>query len=486
MNSSFQYILIFAAWFTLVAPTCGAEDKPSPAKAPSADKPEAQPPQVTRTGITISKETTYLTEPLKRDGTVDYVAALDQEARRGVTPENNAAVLFWQAVGPDEIWKDPRETYFKKLEMTPLPEKGDYFIDFDEYISQRKNGKTWDANDTYELLESARQHPWSQGEFPLVAEWLSANEKPLALVVEASKRPRRYDPLIGKWLVAIPMPASLSYRYVVRALSVRAMKRLSEGKNDEAWEDLLTCHRLARLLSQGPTLIDVTSARWHEESACDGDTAMLQYARLSAGQIAKMRNDLNGLPPMPSYSERINVAERYTYLDNVAVCYRDGLNGLASLAKINKPYKKILTSLVYYGKGTEVDWNVSLRMGNAWFDRIADACRKPTRIERKEALRKIDEDLDKIKKNVKDVDTFKEALLEDPPKALSERLGQVVLAFFGPKSTPFASEDRTNMRFELDKLAFTLAAYRAENGSYPARLADLVPKYVAEVPKDIF
>jgi hypothetical protein len=42
------------------------------------------------------------------------------------------------------------------------------------------------------------------------------------------------------------------------------------------------------------------------------------------------------------------------------------------------------------------------------------------------------------------------------------------------------------MQFELDKLAFALAAYRADHGSYPAKLADLKPKYVAEVPKDIF
>jgi len=42
------------------------------------------------------------------------------------------------------------------------------------------------------------------------------------------------------------------------------------------------------------------------------------------------------------------------------------------------------------------------------------------------------------------------------------------------------------MQFDLTKLAFALAAYHADRGAYPAKLADLVPKYVAEVPKDIF
>ena len=45
--------------------------------------------------VTISKETTYITEPLRADGYPDYVAALNQRFSQGVTPENNAAVLFW-------------------------------------------------------------------------------------------------------------------------------------------------------------------------------------------------------------------------------------------------------------------------------------------------------------------------------------------------------------------------------------------------------
>ena len=42
------------------------------------------------------------------------------------------------------------------------------------------------------------------------------------------------------------------------------------------------------------------------------------------------------------------------------------------------------------------------------------------------------------------------------------------------------------MRFELDKLGFALAAYRADHGAYPARLADLARDYVAKLPKDVF
>lgn len=40
--------------------------------------------------ITVSKETTYLTEPLASDGAIDYVAALNKIESTGVTADNNA------------------------------------------------------------------------------------------------------------------------------------------------------------------------------------------------------------------------------------------------------------------------------------------------------------------------------------------------------------------------------------------------------------
>ena len=78
-------------------------------------------------------------------------------------------------------------------------------------------------------------------------------------------------------------------------------------------------------------------------------------------------------------------------------------------------------------------------------------------------------------------------MLGGPREAVSERIGQVFVALLLPAVSAAAdAEDRGAMQFELIRLAFALAAYRADHGSYPAKLADLAPKYVAEVPKDIF
>src|SRR2546430_914313 len=61
---------------------------------------QADQPRSGKGKFTMSKETTFVTEPVDKDGYIDYVAALNDRLRQGVTPENNANVLIWKALGP--------------------------------------------------------------------------------------------------------------------------------------------------------------------------------------------------------------------------------------------------------------------------------------------------------------------------------------------------------------------------------------------------
>ncbi len=470
---------------------------------------------------TISEETTYLTGPLRKDGSVDYVAALNQRTSQGVTPENNAAVLFWQAVGPEEILPKYRDEYFRMLGIPPLPEKGDYFGCLEEYLDQqeevakRGGAKTESPSgqDAYDLLEPALEQPWSKQEFPVLAAWLAGNERPLALLVEASRRPRRYDPLVCREkqpLSTVFQPASSVFFKpgdVVDALIAQAMLRLGEGKVDESWESLLACHRLARLVGQGPMLDEAVYASIIEHAALDGDQALLQHGDLTATQAAKMREDLDRLSAMPKMADKLDVADRFRYLDTVSVCSREGVRALnwwievPDLKELGPELNKVvqelwaepdelentIRALIHYGASTEVDWDLSLRMGNSWFDRIADAYREPTRAERRQAVTNLEEDFRRLEKTAADTKSLDDLMLGDPRRAVSERLGQVLLIkFLPPIARNVEFEDRSTMRLELAKLGFALASYRADHGTYPTKLADLVPDYVAEVPKDIF
>jgi hypothetical protein len=180
--------------------TCGPPVGREPAEKPKAEAVAARP----RVLVTISKEATYITEPLRPDGYPDYVAALNQRLSRGVTPENNSAVLLWKAMGPPYYNDRHRNSaFFKMLGIPPLSEHGHYFVDLDKYVRGLSEAdlpadRKWPENPVEEAWEQqklAMQRPWSRKEFPMLAGWLAANEKPLTLVVKSSKLPRRYDPI---------------------------------------------------------------------------------------------------------------------------------------------------------------------------------------------------------------------------------------------------------------------------------------------------
>ena len=171
--------------------------RPARRRRPAARRPGGR--EKPTVAITISKETTGITEPLRKNGYVDYLLVLNGRFTQGVTPANNAAALFWKAAGPAEIRPGDRQQYFALLGIPPPPEKGDYLVGLDKYLTRSQDktrgkygnikGKT--KGDTSPLLHPAMTRPWSKQEFAELAALLAAREKPLALVVEASKRPRR-------------------------------------------------------------------------------------------------------------------------------------------------------------------------------------------------------------------------------------------------------------------------------------------------------
>jgi hypothetical protein len=466
---------------------------------PAAKKAKAKTPVKPRVLVTISKETTRITAPLRSDGYPDYVAALNERLSKGVTPQNNAAVPFWQAMGPAVIAQGYRTRFFRMLGIPPLPEKGDYFVTSKGFVERHEAKSHPEATATeengrtllFDQIETAMKRPWSKQEFPVWAEWLETNQKPMALLVEACRRPRRYEPLISGddnkgMMIGVLLPGAQESRECARALTMRAMFRAGEGKVDEAWSDLLDCHRLARLADEGAFLVDGLVAISVEGMAQAGDRALLQYVKLTAAQIAAMRDDFDKLPRLSAMADRIDLAERFSLLDCTSVTAREGPSGLTNLEG-GPTSKSTMDSLVDYLSSSAVDWDIVLRINNSWFDRSVAAARKPTRAERAKAMTEFNQDIEKMAKSIRDPKSFTYSLFGNPRKAISERIGLILVTLLFPAaSAAQVLEDREAMQWEVTKLVFALAAYHAERGSYPAKLADLVPTYVKRVPKDIF
>ena len=118
---------------------------------------------------------------------------------KGVTPENNAVVLIWQAFGPGDLAPEQTAEYFKLLGIPAPPISGQYFTPIygAKPMPIPRTGDQ-DPNDPETQLMQAQDRPWSKIEFPAVAKWLQANRVPLQLAIEASHRPRYFSPLMGR------------------------------------------------------------------------------------------------------------------------------------------------------------------------------------------------------------------------------------------------------------------------------------------------
>ena len=484
-------ILIFC--FSTFSSASSAEDKPA--------KP--------RPKITISKETTFITEPLDADGYPDYVAALNQHCSRGVTPENNAAVLFWKAVGPAEIEPERREQYFKMLGMAPLPEKGEYFRSFYHHadlhkkppVPGKENTEVFSCDPIFEQIDIITQRPWSREEFPIWAEWLKVNERPMVLLTEASKRSRRYDPcfrLKDESFFHIPIidvftPLS-NYRNVLRAFTARAMLRVHEGKVDQAWEDLLTCHRFARLIGQGPTMVEVLVAITLDDMTQSGDITLIGYAKLPCTRITAMQKEIDSLPPLFNPVEVVGYGERIYTLDTDLLAVRKTpaernafyleLEKMTNILGEADPSIKPLLDIL---GDAELDWDLILRDRNEWFDRLVEAFRKPLRSDRRNAIAFLKEELEPLRKKVADVEPLEKLSVSDLRKLGSERVAQAgTVSLVSAISLYNNALERMSMISTTTKLGFALARYKADHGSYPAKLDDLKPKYLRAVPVDFF
>lgn len=269
----------------------------------------------------------------------------------------------------------------------------------------------------------------------------------------------------------------------------------NEGNISKAWEDLLACHRLARLVGQTKEMTSYTFAHRIEHSTLFLDRILLKNARLTSGQLAKMRTDLERLLPMPNTRDAFDLHQRFACLHWALLSQREGLAILkrklsraishtwtysspssATKTALDSAAKEILKML---DTDVPIDWDVVLRTINSCFDRIVEAQRLPAGIERTETIRKVQEDI-----------LSESCVSFDPKRDTSETYSKHIgLAFFFTDSlfqSTTLMDDMAAMECEVTKLGFALTQYGIDHSAYPDKLGDLVPKYVAKLPKDIF
>jgi hypothetical protein len=125
---------------------------------------------------------------------------------------------------------------------------------------------------------------------------------------------------------------------------------------------------------------------------------------------------------------------------------------------------------------------------NKWYDRMAAAMRQKDRAAREKEFQKIEDDFQAAKKELANEEKIKK-LLEGPDggQVVAKSIANTLMSLLAPAIRKvYAAQERAEQVARNVQIAFALAAYQKDHGKYPERLTDLAPKYLPQVPDDLF
>ena len=463
--------------------------------ASADDKDKGAPPDKPAPKLPLGRETTVVNGPFDKQGYIDYEGALNAQMSKDVTPEKNAVAKLVLALGPNPNGAEVPAAYFQWLDIPVPPRDGNYFIGSGTFAREvlRLNDEQVEA--LFEFENRPAKRVWAPLDCPPLAEWLKVNDKALALVHEAVTRPVYFNPLASRrrpgdpsTLIAVPLPTVQLCREMGVALAARATLRLGEKKYDDAWQDVLACHRLGRLLTQGPVPIETIVGYAICQFASDAALTYLERAELSSEQALKRWKDLHSLPSLKLPAHQVQLGERMMALDTLQLVHRGGPSGLNLAFDVDRdPTPEERKAL------DKLDWGVAMQATNKWLDRFEAAVQIKDRGAREKALDAFDKELKDTREAIGAPGEFsliqllRLAATKGAGEVVGKKTGDIIAALELPTvRTVLRSHDRITQVERNLMVAFALAAYTADHNRYPAKLEDLAPGYLAAVPADLF
>ena len=443
--------------------------------------------------VRVGRETTFVTTPLAEDGLPNFSLAILDNYRSGVTADNNAAGPFWQAMGPRDLSPEEFAAICKDLGLEP-PAPGPFLTSvtdkataerFEQWIAAQHGGDEERNQEAVEALlrapfdeASIKTRPWTAEQLPPLAAWLEENERPLDLLVEASRRPRFFSPppnvLLDPHTSVIDMKLSHAEftREAVRSLLPRAMERLGDGHHDQAWQDVLACWRLGELIGAGPTLVETLVGIATRGAAAEGTRAILNSPTLPAETARTILLDLQSLESSLPLIHAVDFVERLSLIDAGLRLATGRLGGAPNV-----------------GDGTQakppaLDAKAWLKTSNSFFDRAAAALTVEDWQARNDQLDLLFNDLSGAAQK----SGLQTAFAMLVPAKRSQILADRFLDVTAPALRAYvAAHQRDEANMTLVRIGAALAVYRTEHGDYPAALDDLTRTGVlSKLPDDPF
>lgn len=438
----------------------------------------------------ISPETSYITEPLTKEGRVDYGAALNQMMKKGVTPETNAAVYYWRAIGPNPDGFESEEfleNLKQELGTDPFSTNGSYMVKFSPPQKEVAAGQ-----DPFANYNAALDAPWKSGKYPSVKKWIDLNQKPLEIVLEGTRQPHYFRPIVKtakeELLLTTLLPDIQQMRELARLLSARAMLAIGEARFEDASSDLIALRRLARHVGQGATMIELLVGVAIDAVAREGDLQLINCETISVEQLKAHQKSLSELPTL-AHCDRAMTSERMFNLDvlqTIATGNPKSEQGKTFLSFAGLDASSTMGAILSELFQHSIDWNVVFTGINDYHDGVGEALSEDSFAERFETIKQLNQELQAEYQQANRPSALALSVLFSPQRR-GNHIRLVLLSLLTPAlEQVVVAETRGNSNAPLTETAFAVAAYQKREGKFPDNLQQLVPEDLAEIPVDPF
>lgn len=443
--------------------------------------------------VRLSPTTTFITAPLAEDGLPNFTLAILEKYREGVTNENNGARLFWQAVGPNGMPQEEFDALCTDLNISIDPTVP-FLVDatgkdmgarLEEWLAEQKDAIETPEDTLDEAMPRAidiaaiaRTRSWTNEQIPPLADWLAANQRPLNLLVDASRKLQFFSPPPNALrdpqtpIFSMLLPHAQEMRGAVRSLSTRAMNRLGKGEHAEAWQDVLACWRLGQFMGRGPTELEILIGIAVRSEAMNATLAILDSPNLPREVAQQIASDLESLDSYMPLTETIDVTERLSLLDSALRITTGRMGGL------DDPVLPADLNL------TAVDPNIPLEMINALYDQmVVDVSIKDWKL-REAAMARYYHRVSVMSQ----IYQWQRLWAVANRKKCSEMIGNILISFMAPAiRLVVEAQERDQTNLALTRIAAGLALYRLDHDAYPATLTELTATGILkELPNDPF
>lgn len=431
--------------------------------------------------VVISRETTYLTEPITPDGDVDFYAYRMQRRAPWAAPDENFFTALVEIFGPEVVSHTQDKKTLEALGVS-APWAGRDFGSLPDLSDQE-----------WEQYEQAQTAPWKESDAPLVADYLESNRELLDQLADAARRPGSYLPLPDALSLSTDLGNGLLVlKNACELLFLRAYQSIQRGETEAAFSDAKTILRILDHYSRNdPTMIYHLISSAAHRRAYEIISLAVKSSPIDKRSLENLARELNPSPAESKPGERgigrsvrplreVLVSERLAYI--VELSRFGGLGDLSSLG-----------GAAGFVRGQNmIDPNVLLRAVNDQFDSVDRIFDVPKYVDRQTEFTTIETEMAAMTARVNRPPklfwvTFYLSDAETRRQVLSRRLGEILINMT-------ASIYQKSYQRELAALAarqislgvIALARHHLAEGQYPETLDSLVPRFLPNLPRDPF